>query len=275
MKKILIIEDDVFLGDVLNVKMENSGFEVMLARDGTEGYEAIKSFNPDLVLLDIILPNMNGYEILEAKQKDKTISKIPVIIVSNSGQPVEISRALALGVKDYIVKAQFDPDEVLVKVQAQLRINETDHPTSDTSVPKGVIDGKSNKADLGGKKVLWVEDDQFLNDIIALKLSMAKCIFFHASDGEEALKIIDEEMPDIVMLDIILTGMNGFEILSRIKANSKTKHIPVIILSNLGQPEDVKKSKDLGAARFLIKATITPNEIIDQIKQVIIENGNK
>jgi len=274
MKKILIIEDDVFLGDVLNVKLKKEGFEVMLARDGAEGYEAIKSFNPDIILLDIILPNMNGYEILEAKQKDETIAKIPVIIVSNSGQPVEISRALDLGVKDYIVKAQFDSDEVLVKVRAQFRDNEAESNTSDTSVPNGVINEDLNRANLGGKKVLWVEDDQFLNDIIALKLSMVKCIFFHASEGEEAIKIINNEMPDIIMLDVILNGMDGFEILSRIKSDSKTKHIPVILLSNLGQPADIQKSKDLGAARFIVKATVTPNEIIDQMRSVITESAN-
>ncbi len=272
MKKILIIEDDVFLGDVLNVKLKNAGYEVMLARDGIEGYEAIKSFNPDLVLLDIILPNMNGYEILEAKIKDKTIAQIPVIIVSNSGQPVEISRALALGVKDYLVKAQFDPDEVLVKVQTQLGGNK-EYPTLDSSTEKGLKNEKLNRVNLRGKKILWVEDDQFLNDIIALKLSMAKCVFFHASEGEEALKIINNEMPDLIMLDIILSGMDGFEILRRIKADSKTKHIPVIILSNLGQSADFQKGKDLGAVRFLVKATVTPNEIIDQIKEVIMETN--
>src|SRR3989338_10355535 len=125
MTKILIIEDDVFLGDALSQKLKNEGFEVALSRDGAEGLDKIKSFVPEMVLLDIILHNMNGYEILEAKQKDPEIAQIPVIIISNSGQPVEISRALALGVKDYLVKAQFDPEEVLLKVRAQLDKGET------------------------------------------------------------------------------------------------------------------------------------------------------
>ncbi|MEK7540090.1 MAG: response regulator [Patescibacteria group bacterium] len=260
MKKILIIEDDAFLGEVLTQKLGTEGFQVFLSRDGLEGFEKIKSWEPDLILLDIILPNMNGYEILEAKQKDAAIAGIPVIIISNSGQPVEINRALALGVKDYLVKAQFDPEEVLVKVQAELK--KTD---------EGTVDRVKSLKSLEGKKVLWVEDDQFLNDIISRKLSMEKCTFFHASEGEEALKLINKEMPDIVMLDIILSGMDGLEILRRIKNNQKTKHIPVILLSNLGQKSDIEKGESLGAARFLVKATVTPNEIIDQIKEVIAE----
>lgn len=117
-----------------------------------------------------------------------------------------------------------------------------------------------------------MEDDQFLNDIIARKFSATKCLFFHASEGEEALKIISQEVPDVVMLDIILSGMDGFEILRRIKSDPKIKHIPVILLSNLGQATDIEKGKSLGAARFLIKATVTPNEIIDQIREVINEH---
>ncbi len=269
-KKILIIEDDVFLGDVLTQKLTNDGFETVLARDGVEGYEAIKSFLPDLILLDIILPNMNGYEILEAKQKDKTIADIPVIIVSNSGQPVEINRALALGVKDYLVKAQFDPEEVLVKVRAQLR--KAEEPSDGAESFGKILNSKKDVVNLEGKKIVWVEDDQFLNDIIARKLSLTKSSFFHASEGEEALALIAKEMPDVVMLDIILSGMDGFEILRRIKADPKIKHIPIILLSNLGQQSDIEKGKTLGAVRFLIKATVTPNEIIDQLREVLEEN---
>ena len=124
-KKILIIEDDTFLGDVLTKKLANEGFETLLARNGAEGFQKIYSWKPDLILLDIILPNMNGYEILEAKAKDNNIADIPVIVISNSGQPVEINRALALGVKDYLIKAQFDPEEVMVKVRSQIRKSES------------------------------------------------------------------------------------------------------------------------------------------------------
>src|SRR3989344_2998179 len=266
-KKILIIEDDVFLGDVLIEKFKTEGFDSVLSRDGAEGLQKIRDLKPDLILLDIILPNMNGYEILEAKQKDPSIVDIPVIAVSNSGQPVEINRALALGVKDYLVKAQFDPEEVVVKVRAQFK--KIEKSSSSSNSLENAINQKTHDINLEGKKIVWVEDDQFLNDIIARKFSATKCLFFHASEGEEALKIIDKELPDIIMLDIILSGLDGFEILSKIKNNPKTKHIPVILLSNLGQASDIEKGKNLGAARFMVKATVTPNDIVDQIKEVL------
>lgn len=270
MKKILIIEDDMFLGDVLNKKLANDGYEVVLARDGMDGFSKIKTFAPDLILLDIVLPKMNGYEILEQKQKIPSLAGIPVIIISNSGQPVEINRALALGVKDYLVKAQFDPEDVLVKVRAQLKKNETF--SSATSL-ESAINANTHTVNLEGKKLVWVEDDQFLNDILTRKLTTTKCIFSHFADGEEALKAISQDIPDVVMLDILLSGIDGFEILKRIKEDPKTKHIPVILLSNLGQASDIERGKGLGAVRFLVKATVTPNDILDQIREVVAENS--
>ncbi|MBI4156055.1 MAG: response regulator [Candidatus Zambryskibacteria bacterium] len=273
MKKILIIEDDIFLGDVLVQKLVKEGFETILARDGAEGFQQIRSIKPDLILLDIILPNMNGYEILEAKAKDNNIADIPVIVISNSGQPVEINRVLALGVKDYLVKAQFDPEEIMVKVRSQLRKNDTTNDKHTYENENTVSKGQGSS--LEGKKIMWIEDDKFLNDIISRKLSSTKCTFFHSSEGEESLTMISEKMPDIILLDIVLPGMDGFEILKKIKADKKTKHIPVIMLSNLGQQSNNEKSKSLGATRFLIKATVTLDDIIEEIKSVIAESEKK
>ncbi len=261
MKKILVIEDDVFLGDVLLQKLKNDSYEVALCRDGVEGLKKISEWKPDLVLLDIILPTMNGYEILEAKAKDKLIQSVPVIVISNSGQPVEISRLLSLGVKDYLVKAQFEPDEVLSKVRAELGKDETRTLSPENKATAETL--------LSGKKILWVEDDKFLSDIIARKLTHEKCVLVHAVEGEEAIRLTEKEQPDVVLLDILLPGIDGFEILSRLKANPKTKKIPVIMLSNLGQKSDMEKARDLGANRFLIKATVTLDEIISEIKAVI------
>lgn len=260
-KKILIIEDDLFLGDVLVQKFKGESYEVTLCRDGVEGMKKIIELKPDLVLLDIILPTMNGYEILEEKKKNESISNIPTIVISNSGQPVEISRILSLGAVDYLIKAQFEPEEVVAKVRAQLLNVEKVQSA-------GVQPSGGKTFSLAGKKIMWVEDDKFLSDIIARKLLNEKCLLLNASEGEEALSIIAKEKPDLILLDILLSGINGFEILSRLKSDDSTKDIPVILLSNLGQKPDIDKGLRLGAARFLIKATVTLDEIIDEIKEV-------
>lgn len=269
MSKVLIIEDDIFLGDVLIQKLKAAEYEVLLARDGSSGLTQIREWKPDLILLDIILPNKNGYEVLEEKLRDKAIAQIPVIVISNSGQPVEINRALALGVKDYLVKAQFDPEEVIVKVRLQL----AQGGGAPISAQKVDAPAAPVARQLQGKKIMWVEDDKFLSDIIARKLSAQGCALIHASDGEAALRLLEEATPDLILLDILLPGIDGYEILKRLKGNQKTKNIPIILLSNLGQRDDVEKGKSLGAARFLIKATVTLDEIVEEIKAVLKETG--
>jgi CheY-like chemotaxis protein len=126
-----------------------------------------------------------------------------------------------------------------------------------------------NKLELEGKKVMWVEDDKFLSDIIARKLSREKCVLHHATEGESAIAMAEKEQPDVILLDILLPGIDGFEILSRLKSNPLTKNIPVIFLSNLGQQSDIERGQRLGAARFLVKATVTLDEIVNEIKKVL------
>jgi len=260
-KKVLIIEDDEAFGDSMLQRLKNAGYDTTLARDGGEGLKKITDILPDLVLLDIVLPSMSGYEILEAKIKNDHIKNIPVIVISNSGDPTGINRALSLGVKDYLIKSQCTAEEIIAKVAMQLG------SAGDATGSQG--QNVTQNDGLGGRKILWVEDDKFLSDIIARKLSNQNCNLIHAITGEEALAHIEEDMPDIVMLDLLLPGMNGFQVLQKIKSNPKTKHIPVILLSNLGQQSDVEKGETLGAAKFLIKATVTLDEIVKEIKKTI------
>lgn len=120
-KKILIIEDDIFLRELMAKKLKEENYEVIEGINGEEGLEKIKKDKPDLVLLDLILPGIQGYEILEEMKKDKESSKIPVIILSNLGQKEEIEKGLKLGAVDYLIKANFSPDEIIEKIKLILK----------------------------------------------------------------------------------------------------------------------------------------------------------
>jgi len=119
-KKILLIEDEEIMIGLLQKKLTNEGYEISVARDGEEGLKAMREVRPDLVLLDIIMPKMGGFEVMEEMVKEPELKKIPVIIISNSGQPVELDRAQKLGAKDWLIKTEFDPEEVIEKVKKQL-----------------------------------------------------------------------------------------------------------------------------------------------------------
>ncbi|MFA5086591.1 MAG: response regulator [Candidatus Paceibacterota bacterium] len=119
------------------------------------------------------------------------------------------------------------------------------------------------------KKILLIEDDKFLRELMNKKLVVMGYDVVAAADGESGLAMIKEAKPDVVLLDLILPGMNGFDVLEKAKADPETANVPVIILSNLGQSEDIEKGLKLGAKDFLVKAHFTPQEIINKLKTIV------
>lgn len=119
------------------------------------------------------------------------------------------------------------------------------------------------------KKILWVEDDVFLSGLIGQRFGGLGAMLFSANNGQQALEIAKMEKPDIILLDILLPGIGGFEILKDLKDNPDTKNIPVIILSNLSQKSDIDKGKELGAISFLVKATVNLDEIVSEVQKVL------
>lgn len=120
MPKILLIEDEEIISDLLQKKLDKEGYEVSIAKDGKEGLKTIREIWPDLILLDIGMPRMEGFEVMEEMNKDPALKRIPVIVISDSGQPVELNRAQGLGAKDWLIKTEFDPQELINKVVKQI-----------------------------------------------------------------------------------------------------------------------------------------------------------
>jgi DNA-binding response OmpR family regulator len=120
-KKILIVEDDRFLRELIVKKLSNEGYEVFEAVDGEQGMQKTKETKPDLILLDLILPGIDGFEVLTRKKDDPMIAAIPVIVLSNLGQKEDVEKGLGLGAVDYLIKAHFTPGEIIEKVRNILK----------------------------------------------------------------------------------------------------------------------------------------------------------
>lgn len=118
-------------------------------------------------------------------------------------------------------------------------------------------------------KVMVVEDDLTLAKIYKTKLTKSGFDVLHVCDGKQCLEEVNEFMPDIILLDIIIPKLDGFSVLQELKNNLRTKKIPVIMLTNLGQSEDRDKGKKLGACDYLVKSNFTPAELIKKIKEVL------
>lgn len=118
-------------------------------------------------------------------------------------------------------------------------------------------------------KILIVEDDEFLADIYKTKFENEGFKVFHAGDGEQGLKLAASKLPAIILLDILLPKLDGFAVLDQLKKDAKTRDIPVILLTNLGQKEDVQKGLNMGAVDYLIKAHFQPKETVDKVRQTL------
>lgn len=272
-RTILIIEDDTLLSDVIAKQLQIAGYDTIIERDGAVGLQMAQQKHPVLVLLDIQLPSKNGYEILEARKNDPELSRVPFVVMSNSGQPVEINRLVALGATTYIIKANLDPKEVLAKVQVAL--SSPPMPPAHAVPPAELTIAPTENRQAGrlaGKRILLVEDDVFLSNLLTAKLGKTGCVSIQAKDGEETIQLVTNPatVVDIILLDLILPGMSGFDVIPHIRGSAHLKNVPIIVLSNLGQESDIKRAKSLGVNKYLVKAERDPDEIINEIAAILL-----
>lgn len=250
-KIILLATDKEKLREDMKGLLSRGGHTVLFAGTAEEGMEQAKKNPVDILILDMNTPAMNGYAFLESLLHDVVLEKVPTIfLLANNESDINEEKNATLNVKDYLVKQGATAADIGTKLLLHL--------------------GRANGSPLSaeGFKILVVEDDNFLRDLLARKLGQEDCQFIAAIDGENALRILNEDKPSIILLDLILPGIDGFEVLTKIKENPDVKNIPVVILSNLGQDSDIKRAKELGADDFLIKANFSIDEVITKIKEL-------
>ena len=254
-KLILIAVSDTFLAKSLADEAKKKDIHAIIVEDGNTALSRMKELHPDLLISDVVLPGIDGYDLLAAKSFDKDITKIPVIVVSNMGLPVDMKRLPSVGIREYFIKTHIDPNEVVDKVCDILGCTPPDPAKMKAKTPI---------------KILWVEDDKFLSEILTKRFLSYGYNLLKASNGTEALAIAETETPDIIMLDIVMPDINGFDVLQKLKMEEKFKKTPVIMLSNLSSPSDIDKAKKLGAVGFIVKAAVSLDEIVAQVEKLAV-----
>ena len=165
-----------------------------------------------------------------------------------------------------------DENQSGVKSQSNSTNGQTTQPPCLANQPVG-----SSRANLPPQKpaanilgkVMLVEDDPTMVKMYSTKLGLEGFAVEIACDGEEGLKKIKELLPDLVVLDLMIPKMGGMEVLEQLRADPKTKSLPVIVLSNLSQEQDIQRSHQLGVSEFLIKANFTPGQVVEKIKSIL------
>jgi signal transduction histidine kinase/DNA-binding response OmpR family regulator len=210
---ILLVEDDPHSIDLLSLHLTGAGFEVELARDGQQGLELARSLHPAGIVLDIILPELDGWDLLASVKADPEVADIPVIIVSMLD---ERGKGFALGAAEYLVKP-VARDDVLAALD---RCFHSHGPVS---------------------KVLVVDDDPKARDLIKATLEPEGYTVTAASGGEEGVALATSELPDLILLDLLMPEVDGFEVVERLRADPATAEIPIVVLTSKTMDDEDKR----------------------------------
>jgi len=259
---ILIIESNAAFGERLSGALKKEGYKTILIKSGSQGFDAILNNKCDLIVLDVILSGTDGYKILQQKQANALVAHVPVFLLSIQGIQINMNLIPAKSVAEFSVSAHPDVVDIVSRINLRFGYTKNDGnkaPQSEVSEPS--VDSR--------KKILWVEDDKLIGTILGKKIITSGFNLLHATNGEDALKAVKNFIPDIIVLDLVLPGISGFDILRKIKTDSALSKIPVMILSNLSKPSDIEKAKMLGVQRFFVKAALSLDQIIEEINNMI------
>ena len=255
-QKIVIIENTESFGKQICDTLTKDGYNnVFLFKSGEEGIKGIYDILPHLILLDVVLPDTDGYHVLEKKQAEPLLANIPLFLLSADGVAINMHNIPQGSVTEVIISLHARAIDILNKINEYFGYESS-------------ISAESKNSSTNKSKLLWVEDDKLIGTILAKKMINSGFDLVHAKNGEEAMISLANRKPDVIIIDLILPGMNGFEILQKIKDDETMKGLPRIVLSNLSKSSDIEKAKSLGANKFLVKASTSLDQIIAEIKEL-------
>ena len=239
---LLLVDDEEANRLLLTRRLEQEGYVVTGSKNGREALELLRLERFDLVLLDMNMPIMNGLETLNTIKSDPAMRQTIVVMLTASNSRENVVHCLSLGAADYLVKP-VKPAELRQRVRRVLRkkARKVKEPTMREST------------DLTGARVLVVDDQPLNLKMLERRLNQTGYRPISAASGQEAIKLLALNSVDAVLLDINMPGMNGMEVLNKIRTSEKLHELPVIMLSADGQEETIEQCYQLGANDFLSK----------------------
>jgi DNA-binding response OmpR family regulator len=243
--KVLVVDDDEHILQLLRHQLEAEGYRVLTAQRGEDVFPLARSQRPALITLDVILEDIDGFQVLEKLKQDPITSKIPVIIVSIV--PDAETRGVALGAAGYIGKP-FEEEQMLAQVRQVL-------------ASLGIGDnGRVNR-------VLVVDDDRHIVEWLKVALSSNGFVVRGAYSGQEALARVHEESPDLILLDLKMPDMDGSEVIRRLRREPATRDIPVIVITGSSFDDAQVRVVGMGVKHMLTKP-FTIETLVQEIKRI-------
>jgi two-component system, sensor histidine kinase and response regulator len=263
MARILIIEDEANNLDVARRIVRGAGHEALTATDGLAGLEIARRERPDAVLVDLLLPKLDGWSVTRAIREEPWAKKIPIIAVSALAMQADRERAREAGCDDFVTKP-YAPAELRLLLNRYF---------ADSSVPKVATraveppaSGIAASERLG--RVLVVDDEPSNVELIVRRLGGNGYETLTASNGHDAIAIATKEQPDLILMDIMMPGLDGWQATRLLKSDPKTANIPVVFVTARDRPEDVAQGFEAGGIMYVNKP-VEPVELFARVRNAI------
>ncbi len=250
-RSILIVEDEPFLSDMYKAKLSSLGYKVSTAMNGQDALQQLHEKKPDLVLLDVIMPEMDGYTVLKKVRSDPSLRDLLIVMFSNLGQDEEITKGLQMGADDYLVKSNFTPSEVVKKLDAIIARGHSEKGTQMQPI-----------------RVLLVAKPDETITLYTERCDREGFVSKLAEDSNLGLQYANKDPYDVILVDLTNPELGGDNFLKTLQATPKLKEVPVLVLSNSVDEKEIAQIQTEGATDVYLKPRVTPTQIINRIREL-------
>lgn len=239
--RVLVIDDDPTVRDLMRRHLERDGVDVITANGGVEGLKLAREHQPAIITLDVLMPDMDGWHVLRELKADEDLARIPVVMVTILDDK---NKGYALGASEYLNK-----------------------PVSREDL-KSLVERFLDRP--AGAHVLVVEDDETTRTMMRRMLVSEGCLVSEAVNGRRALERISEERPDLILLDLMMPEMNGFEFLQELRANPDYADIPIIVVTAADLTEADRQRLNGGVEQVLQKSDFDREKLFDEVRRQVM-----
>jgi two-component system cell cycle response regulator len=268
--RILVVDDIAANLRLLEIKLLNEYYEVAIAASGPEALATVQRWMPDVVLLDVMMPGMDGYEVCRRLKAQPGTAHIPVVMITALTDPAERVRGLEAGADDFLSKP-VDDATLFARLRALLRMKQVLDAwrlRAETARDLGFEPPPGPSPSVAGARALIVNEDSPEAEALGLVLGADGIEVQHCTDPAESWDILQEGLHDVVLLSLSLDGGDALRLASRLRAHAATRDVPVLLVADHGQKGLVLRGFDLGANDHVIRP-VDPNELRARVRNQI------
>ncbi len=252
---ILIVDDEPKNVKLLAAKLSKSPFQLEKAYSGQEAIEKVQTILPDLILLDVMMPEMDGYEVTRRIKSDPELNQIPIIMVTSLDGSEDKVKGMNAGAEEFLSKPVHTV-ELTARINSMIRLKQYQEQLTSrrnsqfyfSDVKDGLAEQENFKS-----RILLVEDSEIDLKLIKKSIREVDAEVIEVTNGEEAIKIATSEPIDLILLDVMLPGINGYEVCDQLKSKEETADIQIVLITCLSDLESRIRGVELGCDDFLIK----------------------